>query len=241
MSKEEKNTYTIKTDENLGEIKIADEVVAIIAGLAAMEVEGVASMAGNATRELISKLGMKSLSKGVKVDVLDGIVTVSLALNLNYGYSIKDITSKVQEKVKTAIENMTGLEVADEQREHIFKLIFGADFNEEAEQGTQAELYFEQIEGATEKDMQYISEKAQKVVEKIDEIDAMINEHTTGWKTGRMNKVDLTILRLAVYEMKWDEDVPTGVAINEAVNLAKKYSSEDGASFVNGVLAKLAD
>ena len=110
MSKEEKNTYTIKTDENLGEIKIADEVVAIIAGLAAMEVEGVASMA---TRELISKLGMKSLSKGVKVDVLDGIVTVSLALNLNYGYSIKDITSKVQEKVKTAIENMTGLEVAD--------------------------------------------------------------------------------------------------------------------------------
>ena len=113
MSKEEKNTYTIKTDENLGEVKIADEVVAIIAGLAAMEVEGVASMAGNSTRELISKLGMKSLSKGVKVDVLDGIVTVSLALNLNYGYSIKEITSKVQEKVKTAIENMTGLEVAD--------------------------------------------------------------------------------------------------------------------------------
>ena len=113
MSKEEKNTYTIKTDENLGEVKIADEVVAIIAGLAAMEVEVVASMAGNSTRELISKLGMKSLSKGVKVDVLDGIVTVSLALNLNYGYSIKEITSKVQEKVKTAIENMTGLEVAD--------------------------------------------------------------------------------------------------------------------------------
>ena len=113
MSKEEKNTYTIKTDENLGEVKIADEVVAIIAGLAALELEGVASMAGNSTRDLISKLGMKSLSKGVKVDVLDGIVTVSLALNLNYGYSIKEITSKVQEKVKTAIENMTGLEVAD--------------------------------------------------------------------------------------------------------------------------------
>ena len=102
-----------KAEKELEEVKIADEVVAIIAGLAAMEVEGVASMAGNATRELISKLGMKSLSKGVKVDVLDGIVTVSLALNLNYGYSIKEITSKVQEKVKTAIENMTGLEVAD--------------------------------------------------------------------------------------------------------------------------------
>ena len=128
-----------------------------------------------------------------------------------------------------------------EQREHIFELIFGDDVNEDSEQGTQTELYLDQIEGTTEKDMQYISQKAQKIIEKIDEIDTLINEHTTGWKTGRMNKVDLTILRLAVYEMKWDEDVPTGVAINEAVNLAKKYSSEDGASFVNGVLAKLAD
>ena len=97
MSREERNTYTIQSEENLGEVKIADEVVAIIAGLAAMEVEGVSSMTGNATRELIGKLGMKSLSKGVKVDVLDGIVTVSLVLNLNYGYSIKDTTQKVQE------------------------------------------------------------------------------------------------------------------------------------------------
>lgn len=128
-----------------------------------------------------------------------------------------------------------------EQREHIFKLIFGADFNDAAERDAQTELYFEQVEDASKKDVQYISEKAQKIMEKAEEIDALINEHTTGWKTSRMNKVDLTILRLAVYEMKWDEDVPTGVAINEAVNLAKKYSSEEGASFVNGVLAKLAD
>ena len=113
MSKEEKNTYTIKTDENLGEIKIADEVVAIIAALAATEVEGVASMAGNITNELIGKLGMKNLSKGVKVDVLEGVVTVSLALNMKYNYSIMDVSAKVQEKVKSAVENMTGLEVAD--------------------------------------------------------------------------------------------------------------------------------
>ena len=118
MSKEEKKTYTIKSDENLG---------AIIAGLAAMEVEGVSSMAGNATRELIAKLGMKSLSKGVKVDVLDGIVTVTLALNMSYGYSIKDITAKVQEKVKAAIENMTGLEVAD-----VNIRVAGVDVPEEA-------------------------------------------------------------------------------------------------------------
>ena len=127
MSKEERNTYTIQTDENLGEVKIADDVVAVIAGLAAMEVEGVSSMTGNATRELVSKFGMKSLSKGVKVDVLDGIVTVSLVLNLNYGYSIKDTTQRVQEKVKAAIENMTGLEVAD-----VNIRVAGVDMPEEA-------------------------------------------------------------------------------------------------------------
>lgn len=127
MSKEEKNGYTIQSDENLGEIKIADEVVAIIAGLAATEVDGVSSMTGNATRELVSKLGMKSLSKGVKVDVLDGIVTVSLVLNLKYGYNIKDTTQKVQEKVKAAIENMTGLEVAD-----VNIRVAGVDMPEEA-------------------------------------------------------------------------------------------------------------
>ena len=113
MSKEEKNTYTIKTDENLGEIKIADEVVAIIAGLAATEVEGVDSMAGNITNELVSKLGKKNLSKGVRVTILEGVVTVDLSLNIEYGRNILETSKKVQEKVKSAIENMTGLEVAD--------------------------------------------------------------------------------------------------------------------------------
>lgn len=113
MAKDERNIYTIQNDASKGEIKIADEVVAIIAALAATEVEGVSSMAGNITNELIGKLGMKNLSKGVKVDVLEGIVTVSLALNLKYNYSIVEVSARVQEKVKNAIENMTGLEVAD--------------------------------------------------------------------------------------------------------------------------------
>ena len=104
---------SIQNDASLGEVKIADEVVAIIAALAATEVDGVASMAGNITNEVIGKLGIKNLSKGVKVDVLEGVVTVSLALNLKYDYSIMEVTKKVQEKVKNAVENMTGLEVAD--------------------------------------------------------------------------------------------------------------------------------
>ncbi len=128
-----------------------------------------------------------------------------------------------------------------EQREHIFKMIFGLEFNEETEMSEQMKLYFEQLEDAKEKDLEYIQTKAGKIAEKTEEINALINSHTKGWKTSRMNKVDLTILRLAVYEMKWDEDVPVGVAIDEAVELAKKYSGPDGPSFINGVLARLAD
>ncbi len=113
MGKEERTNYTIKTADGMGEVQIADEVVAVIAGLAATEVEGVASTAGNATKELISKLGVKSLSKGVTADILEGVVTVQIALNIKYGYSVLDVSEKVQEKAKTAIENMTGLTVAD--------------------------------------------------------------------------------------------------------------------------------
>ena len=113
MGKEVKNDYTIQLENNRGEIIIADEVIAVITGLAAMEVEGVASLAGNATRELISKIGIKTLSKGVKVDVLEDVVTIEAALNLKYGFNIKAVSEKVQEKVKVAVENMTGLKVAD--------------------------------------------------------------------------------------------------------------------------------
>jgi len=107
-----RNTHMIHADGNIGEVQIADEVVAIIAGLAATEVEGVASMAGNITNEIISKLGMKNLSKGVRVEVLENNVDVELALNLDYGYNIPKTSEKVQERVKTAIENMTGLNVS---------------------------------------------------------------------------------------------------------------------------------
>ena len=110
---EDRNVYTIHEENKMGVVQIADEVVAIIAGLAATEVDGVASMAGNVTNELVSRLGMKNLSKGVKVNVIEGKVNVDLALNLRYGYSIPATCANVQEKVKTAIENMTGLKVTE--------------------------------------------------------------------------------------------------------------------------------
>ena len=97
----------------MGEVRIADEVVAIIAGLAATEVDGVDSMAGNITNELVGKLGMKNLSKGVKVDVTEEHVSVDLSLNIKNGYNIPDVSERVQDRVKSAIENMTGLTVLD--------------------------------------------------------------------------------------------------------------------------------
>jgi uncharacterized alkaline shock family protein YloU len=104
-------TFQIKSDE-IGDIRVSEEVVAIIAGIAATEVEGVSSMAGNITNEIVSKLGMKNLSKGIFVEVLDEEIKVDVALNIAYGYAIPEISAKVQERVKTSVENMTGLTVA---------------------------------------------------------------------------------------------------------------------------------
>ncbi len=111
--KDLREAYTICDNQSVGKVQIADEVVAIIAGLAATEVKGVAAMAGNITNELVGKLGMKNLSKGVKIDVLDEVVSVDMDLILQYGYNIPDTCKKVQDRVKTAIENMTGLQVSD--------------------------------------------------------------------------------------------------------------------------------
>ena len=114
MEKEiDKKTVTLQEDGGIGTVKIADDVVAIIASLAATEVEGVSSMAGNITNELVGKLGMKNLSKGVKVHVGEQDVVVNLALNIKYGCEIPKVSSAVQDKVKTAIETMTGLNVSE--------------------------------------------------------------------------------------------------------------------------------
>lgn len=114
MEKEiDKKAVILKADENIGAVQIADDVVAMIASLAAMEVEGVSAMAGNITNEIMSKVGVKNLNKGAKVDVLEGNVTVDLALVVEYGYNIPATCQKVQLKVKSAVENMTGLVCSD--------------------------------------------------------------------------------------------------------------------------------
>lgn len=128
-----------------------------------------------------------------------------------------------------------------EQREHIFKLLFMAQFNSAEEMPEQLSLYFESVTQLDENDQIYMEEKYRHVLEHLEEIDEILNQYSKGWKTKRMSRVDLTALRLAVYEIKYDTDVPVGVAINEAVELAKRFGGEASGSFVNGILGKVAE
>lgn len=125
-----------------------------------------------------------------------------------------------------------------ELRENVFKMLFRVEFHEEGEMSGQLGMMDDEIENIKEEDVAYINNKCNDIIAKISEIDEAINASTTGWKTSRMGKVDLSIIRLAVYEIKYEEDVPTKVAINEAVELAKLYGTDNSAAFVNGVLAK---
>ena len=130
-----------------------------------------------------------------------------------------------------------------EQRECIFQLLFRVEFNRQEEMPEQADLYLDDIreeQTVQEKDESYILEKYSRIAEELPKIDAMLDEASKGWKISRMGKVELTVLRLAVYEMKFDEDIPEKVAINEAVELARKFGGDDAPAFINGVLAKLA-
>jgi len=126
-------------------------------------------------------------------------------------------------------------------RENLFKLLFLKEFYNTEEMNEQAELFFDKEEFAetVKEDKDAIISRYNSVVEVLEPIDEALNESVEGWSTDRMGKVELSILRLAVYEMKYDEDVPIGVAINEAVELAKKYGQDDAPSFINGILAKM--
>ena len=128
-----------------------------------------------------------------------------------------------------------------ELREHIFRLIFRMEFHAEDEMAEQEGLYLDNLVEVSDEDKDYIKKKADAVQTQKEELDSKIDEVADKWKTGRMTKVDLTVIRLAAYEILYDEEVPTGVAINEAVELAKRYGTDQSPAFVNGILAKLAE
>lgn len=133
-----------------------------------------------------------------------------------------------------------------EIREEIFRLLFRVEFNSQEEMAEQMTLFFSDLNDEEEpkvfeeQDERYIKEKVQKILDQKDEIDAAIEEKAEGWNIKRMGKVEITIIRLAYFEMKYDEDIPVGVAINEAVELAKKFGQDESPSFINGVLANLS-
>jgi len=128
-----------------------------------------------------------------------------------------------------------------ELRDRVFKLLFRIEFNSEEDMLEQVKLFCTDDEYGTidEKDTEYVTAKYEAVLARMDEIDKLINDNATGWDTKRMGKVDVTVLRLAVYEMCFDEDIPAGVAIDEAVEIAKTYGQESSGAFVNAILTKV--
>ena len=129
-----------------------------------------------------------------------------------------------------------------EIREHLFRMLFRKEFHDSSELNKQNLLYFENLdESPSQEEMDYLFDKYNTILVKVPEIDEMLESASEGWRLNRMGKAELAILRLAVYEMIFDEDIPVGVAINEAVELAKKYGGDHSKSFVNGILAKLVD
>jgi len=127
-----------------------------------------------------------------------------------------------------------------EQREQVFMFLFRVEFHAPEDMPGQMKLFLEDIRAITsQKDCDYIRERCQAVCERVSEIDKLIDDNTEGWDTTRMGKVELALLRLAVYEMRYDDDIPPRVAIDEAVELAKKYGQENSGGFVNAILAKI--
>lgn len=127
-----------------------------------------------------------------------------------------------------------------EQREQVFMLLFQVEFHSPEEMPRQMRLFLEDSEEIrSQEDADRIEERCRLVSGKIPEIDQLINENTEGWDTNRMGKVELTVLRLAVYEMRYDDDIPERVAIDEAVEIAKKYGQENSGGFVNAILGKI--
>lgn len=127
-----------------------------------------------------------------------------------------------------------------ELREHLYRMLFCLDFYQGEELFGQQELYLETLSEAYDKEKQELQDRFQNVIEHLEEIDALIETKSNGWKASRLAKADLTVLRLAIYEMLYDAEVPTGVAINEAVELAKAYGEDKSTGFVNGILASIA-
>lgn len=126
-----------------------------------------------------------------------------------------------------------------EIREHLFRMMFRKDFYDETELNEQIDFYFDSLEEPKEKDLEYLKIRFNQILDKIPETDKALEEISSGWKLNRMGKVDLTVMRIAIYEILFDESIPNKVAVNEAVEIAKTFGGDSSGSFVNGVLAKL--
>ncbi len=126
-----------------------------------------------------------------------------------------------------------------EIREHVFRMLFRVEFHDQSEYEEQMALYTAALSGPTQSELEFLRDRALKIIDKLDELDAAISDKVIGWRIERIGRVELTLIRLALYEIRYDDHVPVGVAINEAVELAKRYGDPESGAFVNGVLARL--
>jgi len=126
-------------------------------------------------------------------------------------------------------------------RKHVFMILFRVEFHNLSELKEQELLYLDRLADITDKERDYVAQRADKIIELLPQIDAKLDEISKGWKLERLGKVELAILRLAIFEMNFDEDIPTNVALNEAVELAKTFGGDTSPSFINGVLGKLIE
>lgn len=125
-------------------------------------------------------------------------------------------------------------------RESIFQMLFRVEFNEKEDMPEQIDIFIDDLVNEADEDKEELKKRILDILSKLELIDSQLNEKVTGWNTERMGKVELSILRLAIYEISYDDNIPTSVAINEAVEIAKKYGQDSSAAFINGVLAKFA-
>ena len=126
-----------------------------------------------------------------------------------------------------------------EAREHLFRMLFRKDFYNEDDLNEQVELYFSLMREPEEKEVEELTNRFHLILDKLDEIDSMIEGAASGWKLNGLGKVELTLLRIATYEIRFDDTIPTPVAINEAVEIAKKFGEDNSPGFINGILAKI--
>ena len=220
-------------------------VVATFAGLTCGQGLSVIFTSVDSSLLSLSLTAARVIDMGYRMASISAVFIMAVAvLVLTYVLTMiteKSVAPKLNKyEVAETLEEET-IMTRRELRENVFKMLFRVEFFDAGELPEQLELFGEEVDHVTDQEFKYIAERYRDIYNHLPEIDGAINEVAKGWKTTRMGKVDLALIRLAVYEIRYDDEIPFKVAVNEAVELAKQYGTNDSPAFVNGILAKFAE